>query len=768
MAIDPEAKTQGPHAPVQVFPPTNAEDEGHVTATGIRELREEVIAELEQEVAPKSGLNLSIATRVALVILLGVSLFIIAIVFQKERLNSAAPGVPAPAPTAQTPQPEPSVSVVPAPAVAKTEVKPAAPSPLSNSVVRLAEIEVIAALAKEDPNFDAQNAASRLKHYLLSSDVAVKDAALTALGPVLAQLDARARNTARVAAEKAAELADAGRYVPAAKLLEDEFAALSPESPWVVERGRPQIRQLRDQIMKRRADALAEAFRGLEGRLMVQDADAQASVKQLLTHPDEEFAKTAADLQQRVTETLAAKTLEQRRTEAAGRQAWADFFSKFQAAMSSGDLDAAAKLCTPPAADSALHKGGVASLNDVLTACADDIAGIKALLEAALEKASKSEPFAVELPLRKGRVEGMLSGVQGRQLKVIMTGGADVGVKLDQLTAAALSSILSLKELSEKKLMPALWSLTAYENPGASAAYLKRSYDAAKLPLPAHWREYFRIEEYSRLSADVERHCALIKQALDTNNPEKVKDALTVARAQIAALAAIEPLSDERAKLLAGAEALVGKSVRAKVVLQNGNLPTPQYTGQASDQITDYRDSARRTDVGVQWGLKVGASGGLQRVLLRFEGLEAALGKARVISATLEMYQIDSPQAAGAIVGLFRIKRRWVPDGGSWICFDTAKGHEWAVPGAYGEADIEPKEDARVTFDKKKNEWRSWDVTKYVQDVLTGKAQNYGFVMRVINGEPDYHVRLYPESDIETIRDKALRPRLVIDVEREP
>jgi hypothetical protein len=170
--------------------------------------------------------------------------------------------------------------------------------------------------------------------------------------------------------------------------------------------------------------------------------------------------------------------------------------------------------------------------------------------------------------------------------------------------------------------------------------------------------------------------------------------------------------------------------------------------------------------VGVQYGLKVGAAGGLQRGLIRFEGLEAALGKARVKRAVLELYQIESPQASGAIVGLFRLKHPWVPDAGTWMSYDSGhKGCDWNLPGASSDADVERNEDAKMVLDDKKNLWRSWDITAYVQDVLAGKAQNFGFLLRVINGEPDYHVRFYPETDLDALKDAKLRPRLVLDVE---
>jgi hypothetical protein len=212
----------------------------------------------------------------------------------------------------------------------------------------------------------------------------------------------------------------------------------------------------------------------------------------------------------------------------------------------------------------------------------------------------------------------------------------------------------------------------------------------------------------------------------------------------------------------------VGNAVRSKVVLQNNVSPSSDYVGIITDQIGDYKDIQHQRNVGVQYGLKVGAAGGLQRVLIRFEGLEAAMQKAKIKKATLELYQIESQESGykGASVCIYRLKRPWVPDAGSWLCYDELKKLPWGLPGADGDADIEAKDDARVTLDSKYDQWRSFDVTEYVRDVLTGKRQNYGFLMRVINDEPSHQVRFYPEKDLDAKKDKSLRPRLILEVEK--
>ena len=155
----------------------------------------------------------------------------------------------------------------------------------------------------------------------------------------------------------------------------------------------------------------------------------------------------------------------------------------------------------------------------------------------------------------------------------------------------------------------------------------------------------------------------------------------------------------------------------------------------------------------------------MQRVLLKFEGLEAVLGGARLRRATLELYQLESPQAQGALIGLFRLKQRWQPARGSWLFYDNDQKLPWSSGGATGEADIAAKAEATLALGGEKEAWRAFDVTSYVRDILTGKIQNNGLLLRVVNGEPNYHVRFYPAGDLEGRRDPALRPRLTLEIE---
>jgi hypothetical protein len=55
---------------------------------------------------------------------------------------------------------------------------------------------------------------------------------------------------------------------------------------------------------------------------------------------------------------------------------------------------------------------------------------------------------------------------------------------------------------------------------------------------------------------------------------------------------------------------------------------------------------------------------------------------------------------------------------------------------------------------REKGIWRTFDLTRYVQqDVLQGRWQNNGLLMRVTKGEPDFYIRFDPEADVEAAKD---------------
>jgi hypothetical protein len=782
MTPDPESPTpsvpqqpvtpphNAPRAPVQIYPPrgiNEPEENLTVTSSGIRDLREEVLAELEADNANKQLLNLT--GRLALVGLLGVSLAVIFYIYHLQAVSKiivleAPPPAPLPAPAAG------GAPAQPLPAGPETKIPPAQPTPAPDAQAssQVVELELLALLAKEDAAFDVTAARAKIAEPLQSGDTALKTAAGNVLKAIQDRLDAAARATARDAAGVSQELTATERFPEAFEVIERAMKALPADAPWSAA-GREQLGLLLKKIQDEQSARLAAAFDLLEENLRRQQPEAVERVTKLLKHPDPKFRQSAEKMFAAVNEELARKLAEERRIAAAARAAWSDFFQKINTAALAGELDGAARLCAPPK-DSALLTGGVADPQGVLQSCGAELAGLRALQDLLLEKAAKIDKTAgkpADLPLRKGRVSGALAGTDGRKLQVTLTGGAVVSVKIETLTAAAYASLLTPAELEPKSLQPFLEALAAHENVSAAEAKLRRYYEAAKQPLPPHWAEFFTLQAFNQNALVLETKLKGLQKALADNQADIVRDLLQAVRPELATHLKTSALSPEQQKIVDEAERVAGRLNRMQIVLQNGSTPKPDYTGQVSDQISEYKDSINKTDVGVQFGLKLGAAGGVQRALLRFEGLESAIGKARVRKAMLELYQIDSPASKDAVIGFFRLKRAWVPDSGTWLSYDAAKNLNWAQPGATGAADIEAKEDALLKLDDKKNIWRSVDVTSYVQDVLVGKIQNNGFLLRVINGEPQFHARFYPETDTTALTDKTLRPKLVLELEQE-
>jgi len=700
--------------------------------------------------------TLPLQTRLALLVLLGGSLavlfWLLAFQFRPEPTPPArvAPAVIAPK----------STPVVP-------EIVQAVVSENTGRAASLAEIELIAALLRDERGLRPPAALQRLARLLQSDDETVRTVAQYVAAPLRSNANAQARSAARAAAESALDLTEAGDF-PAAIAALEKVAKELPESAEWSPRGREQLETLRSSIVQKRQAQRDAVLAGAEKAWRENPSD--GTLNTLLNHPDASFRESATMLKLKLEDEAArrrAKGVEQQRKEGLLRVGWLGFFEHITAAINEGDLDEAEKLCKPMQPD-ALLTGGVSDPEKVFQSCALEVAAVRALHEAILVKAKRQKKVVV-LPLRRGQIEGTLDGVDGRQIFVTVSGAARVAVKIESLSATAIQNIFEYHELVERGVVPALWALFAYENPASAQATLTRNFTQAKLQIPLHWQERFKLERYRRADQDAGKHVMAIKQAVDSGKPEAVKAAIDDARTAIAAFEEYEPLSDVRQGIVGAALKIMGASERQRIVLQTGVQPDPAYAGLVTDQISQYKESARRSDVGVQFGLKVGASGGLQRVLVRFDGLEAAIGKRKVKRAMLEFYQIDSPQFSGAEIGLFRLRRAWTPDNGTWISFDAARKADWTAPGANSEADAAPKEESSVKLDAKKNEWRAWDVTQYVNEVLAGKAQNNGLLMRVTNAEPDFHVRFYPETDLEAAaaKDKSLRPRLILDLASE-
>jgi len=82
--------------------------------------------------------------------------------------------------------------------------------------------------------------------------------------------------------------------------------------------------------------------------------------------------------------------------------------------------------------------------------------------------------------------------------------------------------------------------------------------------------------------------------------------------------------------------------------------------------------------------------------------MEGAIGKAQLRKATPATLSNRLPQVLRRDHRRFSaLKKVWVPDSGSWMSFDGQKDHDWTIPGAAGDADIEAKEDSKATLNAK-------------------------------------------------------------------
>ena len=652
-------------------------------------------------------------------------------------------------------------------AVKPAETKPAAPPrDLSDADFSIVEIETIHTLVQEENTLDLKKAAGMLRAYTYSTNTAVREAAVREMSFLLAAHDKVALKSIADTIAPAQALADKKDFPGALDLLQKTLKNLPDDAAWSGQGSDKKLKDLIADYEKKRAAERDAALAGLEGALHKKDPAAPARLDQALAHADPAVRDEAKAIQQRAIEENDKALIERRALDRTARDEWVRFFKRFGGTIAEGDFTSASELIEQPPFE-AILKGGVADPDKVLKRCADDIKVIQNLYEEALKDA-KGVRRQVSFHLRKGgQAAGTLVGTNGHLLRINPGKGAEIGIKITDLTSEGIKAIMDSGIKNKPAMMLALATLEAYENPNDATSIIETAYEKAREPLPLHWAERFRIEKLIQKITAAEEKLALLKKAVATENADEIKAALTAAKPVVAELNELGALGDENRELLARAELTTAKKALATVLLQNGKSPEANYRGINSDQISDYRDSLRRTDVGVGYGLKLGAAGGLQRVLIKFDGLEVAVGNGRVRRATLQLYQIDSPKFDGASIGLFRVKRPWIPDSGSWMSYDGQKDHDWTIPGASGEADIEPREDAKVLLGNKANQWLSWDVTKFVQDVLGGKAQNNGLLLKVVNGEPEFHVRLYPETDLDKGKDANLRPKLILDVGRD-
>lgn len=791
-------------APEQVFPPPGTEMPDSPTSTQIRVIREELDADFDAEnqgkspkakpestqksesklKAPPSKENPDVVrltyvetngsttgrfpvlprqTKLALAALMLLSLAALIglaaySLGQKPAVQAEGPGPAAPV----VPVPPPPAPPVPSTAKVNPPVKKDDPAS------QLAYVETLETLLGERPEREVLlKAITELKPLAGSANPAVHAAAGQALQRCYARIDSEARQAARDAAEGAEELADQELFTLANQRIAQALAALPETSPWAQQSGKRRLQAVSEAISARKEQALVTAMEGIENLVAEgKAADAQKAVADLRAHPEPEFQKAAAHLAKLLDKAEEDRKTIQKRLEEAARVAWPKFFRDFDEAIASGDLAKAEALCKP-AADSVLRVGGIEGPAEVLAGFAEQAAAVKDLYEAALKGAAAREGSSVTLPPGMGRSKGTLSGVDGRNLVVLLDDKAEMKIAVERLAPIELERLaVHQKDIPAARYRPALWTLVVSKGlieGNDPARWLTEQYAGQKLALPLCWQRRFDLEHRATQRDDLARKVAALKKAIADKDEAAIRAALAALQSELNDPASGLTPADREIIASAGKEAGVGKLKH--VVFQNGSQPSPDYVGIQIDQINRYYKNEERTDVDVHEGLKVGSYNDLQRVLIRFDGLETGLGKGRIRKATLELYETEAPKADGAVVALFRLKKAWTPNAGTWKNADQRKRIAWEKGGATGPEDAEDKPEAQLAFDDQKGLWRSWDVTPFVRDITEGKAVNNGLLLRVFKDEPKYHIRFYPEGDLDAKKDAVLRPRLVVELE---
>jgi len=662
---------------------------------------------------------------------------------------------PAAVPPTPPAQPIPPQQIAPPPITPGKPIDPA-----------LSEIETIAALANEDPTPERlQRTIERLKAAGQSSEAA-RNAAAEIIARLETDLDAYARETTRAGVQAATDLAAEERFTDAQARLEALKNAL-PSSPWARKAGAERVAAARDALQRQRDARLDELSRRIQALAASgKQADAVAAAQELARHPEPDFRNAGEALARRFVEDKQAKDDLQKQREEAALIAWPKFFKDFDAALGTGDFAKVAEICRTPA-DSPLLNGGIENPALVVAGFAHEADAVAALFDAVLDAAQFRAQENLKLSLGADRERWRLVGRDASNLVLKPeNGNAERKISVERLEPQAIAVLLDLdKPGARAKFGPALWALAAARGQLGESNF-RDNFQQLNQPLPAHWSARFAIESRLALRQRVAQEFEALRKTVALADAEAVR----------AALARVRPLlpvgerflSPADRELLAQAEKLGGSGHVKSFVFQNRNAPTPDYLGVHAEQISKFYKDSKKTDPGTQNGVKLGAYPDLQRILVRFDGLDAQLKHGRVLKATLELFQLDNfkgATSAGANIGVFRLKRAWLPGAGTWLDADLKKKVIWQQEGATGVEDSVDKADAQLLLDAQTGAWRSFDITLYVREVLDGKAANHGLLLRVTKDEPKYAPRFYPNSDLDDKKDPALRPRLVVEFE---
>lgn len=773
--------------PEQVYPPPGTEGQEYPTSTEIKLIREELSSEWDdgkpklakpvpppepakpaapasETIVPEAGDttgNLPVLPRQTKLAIAGVLVFSLVLLVAlvafalKPAQEVAGPASP--------------MLLVPSEQTPASSVQPLEiPKSAGDDPVRQAGmVETLNEVVGYAPERDVLlKAIATVRELARSPHEQVQVTAAAALARFLCILDAETRQAARDAAEGARELADRQLYTLAAKRLTEAQAALPEASPWAQQTGRRQLQALAETLSAEKEQAQIKTIERIEALVAAGQTDAaREAVLALRVHPEPDFQTASEQVLKLLDKAEEIRRFNLKRMEEAGRVAWPGFFRSLDMALAAGDLAKAETLCKPPA-DSVLRAGGIEQPAETLDAFFAETTAVKELYQTALRAAVGREGVFIALPEGMGAPRGTLKGVEGRSLLLQLDNRAEVKLPVERLAPLELERLcVHQKDLAPEKYRPALWMLVLARGQADASPlrWLTEQYASQKRALPEHWRRRFELEARHARHADLRARLAGLKQSLDAGDELALRGHLAV----LAPLAQEFPdsLSLADRELLAAAEKRAGAGKLKHLVFQNGLQPAPDYAGIQVDQINKYYRNEERTDPDVHEGLKVGSHNDLQRVLIRFDGLEATLAKGRIRRATLELYQTEAQKADGAVVALYRLKKAWRPNAGTWKNADQRKRLAWDKPGASGADDAADKPDVEVTFDAQKSLWRSWDVTAFVREVVEGKALNNGLLLRVARDEPKYHIRFYPDGDLDAKKDAVLRPRLVVELE---
>ncbi len=805
---------KGAQPPAQIYPAPDSELKDDPTRTDIRELREEVLAELRHEktkgkkgseekkkqpdappmpqpvdkidlldskltLPPETpSTNQEIPATQKTRTLLWAALLALAVASGiffnwNPKQEASAPPNP-PDVTSANPPHDPVVLDQAAPVRLKTDPPPSKPIQETPSQSHsLSEVETIVTLTGDEPSLDAALKAMQRLHLIARAGEGKAQASAQAYWNHYRRIaDATVRNRAREDAQKALDLAREGKFSDAQTLLQLAKGRLPKEVLWAKNKGLDALTNLEGQLKRQAAGELETASTELAELIKKgQLSKASTLVAALQNHPEEAFKTLSRKAGQEIADAhLALKKKEQKREQIA-RAAWPVFFERFDRAIAAADYEGAKILCRPQA-DSPLLMGGLSAPKAVLAGFEQEAQAVQDLFSTALNIAKSPKALSFKLPRLTGK--GLLKGVKGDQL-VFQMSGAEVLISIHRLTPAELSGLLVPGvEPDRSRFAPALWTLAVSRglwNTGGPAKTLADKYKAVKKPIPFHWLQRFAQDRRKAMLVKIQPLLKNLRTALAQSHPSHIREALK-ALGEVRAEGVEQELTDAERELLKRAEGIVGRTNVKLTLFQNGRSPAPDYVGIRVDQI-NFKNPTR-TDVGVHEGLKLGAYGGLQRILVRFDGLRSVIGTGRIRSAKFEMYQLsDFPSAQNvehakseaAVVALFRLRRLWKPDAGSWVNADQRRKKRWERPGASGPKDAANQPDATLKIDPVKGAWRSWDVTKFVQETLDEKTQNFGLLMRITTNEPLFDLRFYPDGDLENDSRPKLRPRLVVEYE---